>query len=145
MRASRGSGHPALLLVPRPVRLLNQRESTSLVEASRAFVALEGPELQPFAGTLGDIEELGADTAALSYRKHVELLDPAVAEGDDAAQHTVVEASPHTARRKDTLAIEPAVFVLRMQPDEPRHSPVKRHPMDLRGRAHIGERELPEH
>jgi hypothetical protein len=32
-----------------------------------------------------------------------------------------------------------------VQPNEPRHRLVERYPMDLRGRAHVGERELPEH
>jgi hypothetical protein len=43
------------------------------------------------------------------------------------------------------LAIEPAILLRRVQPDEPRHRLVKRDPMDLRGRPHIGERELPQH
>jgi hypothetical protein len=94
---------------------------------------------------LGDIEQFGADAAALHSRKHVKLLDPAVTESDDPAQYIGIEASPHAARREDTLAVEPAVIVPRMQPSEPGHRMVECSPVNLRRRVHIGERELPEH
>lgn len=129
------------LLVPRSVGLLGQREPARFIEVPRRRVPLEGPELEPLGGGLGDIEEFGAEAAALRCGTDVELLDPAVTERDNPAQLVAVETSPDAAGRKDTLAVEPAVLVRRVQPDKPRHRLVERDSVDLGRRDHVGERE----
>ncbi|SDI84483.1 hypothetical protein SAMN05216338_103197 [Bradyrhizobium sp. Rc2d] len=87
-------------LVPHPIGLLDQRKSARFIEAPGRRVALEGPELESIAGLFGNVKEFGTDTTTLGNRKHVELLDPALTECNDPAEHFVVEASPHAACRK---------------------------------------------
>ena len=66
-----------LVFIARAAGFLDQQKATSLIEAARLPIALEGLQVQVIEGALCDAQQLGADAAPVSVRPDIQLIDPA--------------------------------------------------------------------
>ncbi len=133
-----------MLHVVAAVGKADQLEPVSLVEAARPGVLLEHPELEARrTAPLRVVHQLGADSAALCVRIHVEMLEPPgleTGEPDDAA---VLLREPGLLVQLDKPPAEPRTVLVR-DPRQVGH-PVARVDEDAADGVRVVQRRLSDH
>jgi hypothetical protein len=91
---------------------------------------------------LGDPQQPCPDPALLRVWEHVELVDPILAERNDAGHLGTIERAPELARSEQSLPEEPSIFLWRMTTGKPRQGRIKSGPVYLSRDVHIGKIKL---
>jgi hypothetical protein len=64
---------------------------------------------------LGDLQQLRANSTALSLWQHVQLIDPALPKGNHSDHRGAIESTPNLARPEHALPEEPLIFFWSME------------------------------
>jgi hypothetical protein len=80
-----------LLFVARAICLRDKPETVLLVKLASGVVSLERPEAESIKSPLRNIQEGGADVAALPRWQYVELVDPVLAKRYETNEPLVAE------------------------------------------------------
>ena len=125
------------LFVARTIGLLDQQETSPLIETASPYIALESPKVEVRKRALGDLQQPCADPALLPAWERVQLVDPIVAESNDAGHLGTIERAPELARHEQSLSEEPSIFLWRMTTGKPGQSFIEGEPVHLRRDIHI--------